>query len=93
MENLLNPWVLFGFLAQFVFLMRFIIQWYVSEKQKQSVVPDSFWYISVVGTLMILIYSIKQKDIVFTTASVLQMVIYIRNIALIKKTRISKFSQ
>ena len=81
--ELLNPWVLFGFAAQFVFFLRFAVQWWVSEKKKQSVIPISFWYLSLVGTFMILIYSIRQKDIVFIAASLLNSLIYIRNLILI----------
>ena len=83
--NLFNPWIMFGFAAQFVFFMRFVVQWFVSEREKKSVVPDTFWYLSIVGTIMILIYSVYQKDIVFVTASALNMLIYLRNIVLIKK--------
>jgi lipid-A-disaccharide synthase-like uncharacterized protein len=81
--ELLNPWVLFGFAAQFVFFLRFAVQWWVSEKKKQSVIPVSFWYLSLVGTFMILIYSLRQKDIVFIAASLLNSLIYIRNLVLI----------
>jgi lipid-A-disaccharide synthase-like uncharacterized protein len=81
--ELLNPWVLFGFAAQFVFFLRFAVQWWVSEKKKQSVIPVSFWYLSLVGTFMILIYSLRQKDIVFIAASLLNSLIYIRNLILI----------
>ncbi len=80
---LTNPWVLFGFAAQFVFFLRFAVQWWVSEKKKQSVIPIAFWYLSLVGTTMILIYSIKQQDIVFIAASCLNALIYIRNLVLI----------
>jgi len=80
---LLNPWVLFGFAAQFVFFLRFAVQWWVSEKKKQSVIPVSFWYLSIVGTLMILVYSIQRKDVVFIAASCLNSLIYIRNLILI----------
>ncbi len=83
--KMLNPWILFGFAAQFVFFMRFIVQWFVSEKQKKSIIPDMFWYLSIIGTIMILIYSAYQKDIVFIAASSLNMLIYLRNIVLIKK--------
>ena len=85
LAEVLNPWILFGFISQFVFLMRFVVQWYISEKYKKSIIPDSFWYLSVAGTVMILIYSIEQRDIVFTTSSILQLVIYLRNIALLRK--------
>lgn len=84
---LLNPWVLFGFAAQFVFFLRFAVQWWVSEKKKQSVIPVSFWYLSIVGTVMILIYSIQRRDIVFITASCLNSLIYIRNLVLIRNNK------
>lgn len=85
--TLLNPWVLFGFAAQFIFFLRFAVQWWVSEKKKQSVIPVSFWYLSIVGTLMILVYSIQRKDIVFITASCLNSLIYIRNLVLIHNNK------
>ena len=81
--SFLDPWVIFGFAAQFVFFLRFAYQWYVSEKKKESVIPIGFWYLSLIGTIMILAYSIYRKDIVFSTASVLNAMIYIRNLALI----------
>jgi len=81
----IDVWILFGFFAQFVFFLRFIIQWIVSEKRKVSVIPNVFWYLSVIGSLLILIYSIHRKDIVFITASLLNIIIYIRNIGLTKK--------
>lgn len=84
---LLNPWVLFGFAAQFVFFLRFAVQWWVSEKKKQSVIPVSFWYLSIVGTLMILVYSIQRKDIVFIAASCLNSLIYVRNLILIHNNK------
>ena len=84
---LLDLWVIFGFAAQFIFFLRFAVQWWVSEKKKQSVIPVSFWYLSLVGTLMILIYSVHRKDIVFIAASCLNSLIYIRNLMLIKNKK------
>ena len=86
-EKFWDPWIIFGFSAQFVFFMRFVVQWWVSEKKKQSVIPVAFWYLSIAGSLMILVYSIRQQDIVFTTASVLNTMIYIRNLMLIHSNR------
>lgn len=82
-QPFLDPWVIFGFAAQFIFFLRFAVQWWVSEKKKESVIPVAFWYLSIVGTLMILAYAIKRKDIVFTVASMLNSLIYIRNLILI----------
>jgi lipid-A-disaccharide synthase-like uncharacterized protein len=76
---------LFGFLAQFVFFLRFFVQWIHSERQKKSVVPLSFWYLSVVGSIMILIYAVKRNDIVFMAGQFLALFIYARNIYLHKK--------
>lgn len=83
-SNMRNPWVIFGLFAQFVFFLRFVVQWIESEKRKQVVVPMSFWYLSVGGALMILAYSIYRQDIVFITSSFLSLFIYARNIILHK---------
>lgn len=83
--NRLDYWTLFGFLAQFVFFLRFVVQWITSEKAKKSVVPLAFWYLSIVGSIMILIYAIKREDPVFIAGQALALVIYIRNIVLHKK--------
>lgn len=81
-----NLWIIFGFFAQFVFFMRFVVQWYVSEKRGESVVPMSFWYISIAGTLLIIVYSYHVNDIVFFVANVLSLAIYFRNITLANRS-------
>lgn len=80
----IDPWILFGFLAQFVFFLRFVVQWVASEKEKKSVIPVQFWYLSIVGSAMILVYSIERRDIVFASASILNTLIYIRNLVLVR---------
>lgn len=86
LQNLLNPWVIFGFLGQGIFFLRFIVQWISSEKNKAVVIPMSFWYLSIAGTVIIFIYSVHIKDIVFSIAQVLSMFIYIRNIYMQNRT-------
>lgn len=83
----LDYWTFFGFAAQFVFFLRFVVQWFSSEKQKKSVIPISFWYLSVVGALMILVYAIKRGDPVFIVGQFFALIIYIRNIMLRKKSQ------
>jgi lipid-A-disaccharide synthase-like uncharacterized protein len=78
-------WIIFGFFAQFVFFMRFVVQWYVSEKRRESVVPMSFWYISITGTVLIIVYSYHVNDVVFFVANILSLGIYFRNIVLAKR--------
>lgn len=62
--------------------MRFVIQWLKSEKKHEVVVPMSFWWLSIGGSILILIYSIHIKDIVFATAQVASLFIYVRNMML-----------
>ncbi len=77
-----SPWVFLGFFGQFVFFMRFAVQWIASERKKQIVVPMAFWYLSIGGSLIILVYSIHIKDIVFITAQSFSLFVYLRNIML-----------
>lgn len=81
--ELQRPLVLFGFAAQFIFFLRFVVQWYESERRGRSHIPIAFWYLSIIGAVMILIYAILKRDIVFTAASVLSLAIYLRNLMLI----------
>ncbi len=76
-------WVGFGLIAQTMFFMRFLVQWIASEKAKQSVMPVIFWWLSLSGGLMLLVYSIYRKDPVFIFGQSTGVFIYIRNLWLI----------
>jgi lipid-A-disaccharide synthase-like uncharacterized protein len=82
-ELLTNPWVLFGFGAQFMFMMRFVVQWIASERKQRSHVPVIFWYFSMAGGLMLLTYAIQRRDPVFILGQSLGLLIYMRNLILI----------
>lgn len=85
LQEFQDPWIFLGFAAQFMYFLRFLIQWIASEKHQKVVIPPVFWYISMLGAALLLIYSVKRGDLVFITASILNMVIYLRNIAIVKK--------
>lgn len=87
MNTWMNGWVLFGFFGQFVFAMRFIIQWIVSEKKKESIVPLSFWYLSICGGVILLIYAIYKNDPVFMLGQATGLIVYARNLMLITKKK------
>lgn len=76
---------IFGLSAQFLFFLRFIYQWFVSEKRKESVIPIEFWYFSILGGVLITIYAFLRKDLVFFLGQILAIFIYLRNLALFKK--------
>ena len=73
-------WLAVGFTAQFMFTMRFLVQWISSERARQSIVPETFWYFSFVGGLMLLIYAIHRMDPVFIVGQAAGLFIYSRNI-------------
>ncbi len=87
LAELRHPLVLFGFAGQFVFMLRFLVQWLVSERRGRSMVPVAFWYLSCAGGLMLLIYAVLREDLVFMTGQSLGLVIYLRNLALIHSRR------
>jgi len=78
-------WATAGLVGQAVFGGRFLLQWLASEYKKQSHVPTSFWYMSLVGGLIMLVYSIHIKNPIFILAFVLNSFIYLRNLHLIYK--------
>ena len=86
----LTVWALIGFAGQFMFSMRFIVQWIASEKQKKSVMPEVFWYFSLFGGLIVLAYALHKKDIVFIFGQGLGVFIYLRNIYFIWVNRAAK---
>ena len=76
----LDFWLIFGLAGQVCFTMRFVVQWIVSEKQKQSVIPISFWIFSILGSAILLIYAIYRKDPVFILGQAFGFTVYIRNL-------------
>lgn len=80
-----NFFMILGFVGQFFFSMRFVVQWIASEKHKKSLVPLSFWIFSVLGSSLLLIYAIYRKDPVFILGQAPNLLIYFRNIWFIKR--------
>ena len=80
-------WLGIGFLAQFLFSMRFIVQWIASEKKKESIIPIYFWYFSLGGGILLLLYAIHRKDPVFILGQGMGVFIYIRNLMLIYRKK------
>jgi len=79
-------WLVIGFLGQALFSARFLVQWISSERAKKSVIPVSFWYLSLGGSLVLLLYAIHRKDPVFIVGQTMGNIIYARNLVLIKRS-------
>ena len=78
--------VIIGFAGQGLFAMRFIIQWLTSEKHARSVIPLAFWYFSIGGGAVLLLYALWRKDPVIICGQGLGLFIYLRNLYLIKRS-------
>ncbi len=81
-EDVSTFWLIWGTLAQIVFISRFFYQWIFSEKEKESVFPLGFWIISILGSSMIFTYSIPRLDPVLFASHGFGIFVYTRNILL-----------
>lgn len=76
-----NTWKVIGWTGNLIFFSRFIVQWHATEKKKQVVVPLAFWWLSLIGTLIMLAYSLfYKKDSVLIFAYAFSWIPYIRNV-------------
>ena len=78
-------WLVVGFLGQALFGSRFLVQWIVSERKGESVVPLAFWYLSLGGASLLLAYAIWRQDPVFILGQSFGFLVYTRNLILIAR--------
>jgi lipid-A-disaccharide synthase-like uncharacterized protein len=75
-------WKIVGWVGNLVFFSRFFVQWYATEKLRRVVVPTSFWWLSLIGSVLLLTYSLRQRDSVFIFAYAFTWIPYIRNLVI-----------
>lgn len=80
-------WLAFGIVAQLLFTARFIVQWVSSEKAGKSVIPMAFWFFSLAGGLMTLVYGLVRREPIIIMGQALAVFIYIRNVMLVLRER------
>jgi len=80
-------WLVAGFGGQALFMARFLLQWLASERARRSVFPIGFWYLSILGALVLLAYALHRRDPVFVAGQVLGVGVYLRNLQLIRGER------
>jgi lipid-A-disaccharide synthase-like uncharacterized protein len=78
-------WLAFGLIAQLAFAARFLVQWIASERAGKSVVPLAFWFFSICGGLLTLIYGLVKREPVIIIGQLASNIIYVRNLMLIFK--------
>lgn len=74
-----------GFIGNAVFSTRFLVQWIASERKGDSVIPTSFWHWSILGSVIMCVYWIMQREPVGILAYLPNTFVYMRNLHLIKK--------
>jgi lipid-A-disaccharide synthase-like uncharacterized protein len=80
-------WVTFGTLGQLVFFSRWIVQWFYSEKNKTSIIPVAFWWCSLIGGVITIIYAHYISSFPFMMAQAIGIIVYSRNLFLIYKKK------
>ncbi|MFA6178536.1 MAG: lipid-A-disaccharide synthase N-terminal domain-containing protein [Methylophilaceae bacterium] len=79
-------WLGIGLVGQCLFMMRFIVQWIHSERHQQSLIPVSFWYLSLSGGLIVLAYGFHRADPVIILGQLPGTIVYTRNLMLLQRT-------
>jgi lipid-A-disaccharide synthase-like uncharacterized protein len=82
-----SAWLAIGLVGQALFAMRFLVQWISSEREGRSVLPTAFWHLSIVGSLTLLAYALHRRDLVFSIGQSAGVLIYARNLQLMRATR------
>jgi lipid-A-disaccharide synthase-like uncharacterized protein len=80
-------WVVFGLGGQALFMSRFLVQWFVSEREGRSVIPIAFWYFSIGGALILLTYGFHRGEPIIIVGQSTGLIIYLRNLWLIHRER------
>jgi lipid-A-disaccharide synthase-like uncharacterized protein len=84
-----HPLLILGAIGQLLLNLRFVYQWYYSEKYKKSILPLGFWIISLVASVMIIFYAAYRTPIdpVLLVAQSMGIFVYVRNIILHGRAR------
>jgi lipid-A-disaccharide synthase-like uncharacterized protein len=77
-----HPWKVIGWVGNIIFFSRFFVQWWATERNKQVVIPNSFWWLSLVGSLCLLAYGLWRRDSVFIFAYLFTWIPYVRNLVI-----------
>ena len=79
--------VIFGSAGQIIFTLRFVYQYFYSQRKHQSALPAGFWVISLIGSGVIIAYGLFRRDPVLILGQSFGFVAYIRNLMIGFKER------
>lgn len=85
MTDIQTGLLVLGFAGQALFASRFLVQWIVSERRGESVIPVAFWYLSIGGSVLLFTYAVLRRDPVFMLGQATGSIVYVRNLVLIRR--------
>ena len=85
-----NIWKVVGYAGNLTFSARFLIQWIASERAGKSIIPVQFWFLSIIGSVILAVYAFHTGDLVVIFAFAPNSLVYIRNLMLLHKERKAK---
>lgn len=84
----LTPWKLVGYLGVFLFAGRWFVQLAASKVSGKPVLPTTFWYMSLAGSVLLVSYFIFGKnDSVGILSNFFPMFVALYNLYLDRKAR------
>lgn len=81
-------WHGIGIVGQGLFASRFWVQWWDSEKQRKSELGSSFWWLSLMGSAISVVYFLQIRDVISILNQSFGMIPYARNLILLRKARL-----
>lgn len=87
LDRIPTGWLLLGLAGQTLFSARFLVQWVASERRGASIIPIVFWWFSLGGGALLLVYALHRRDPVFILGQGTGLVVYVRNLMLIRRQR------
>jgi lipid-A-disaccharide synthase-like uncharacterized protein len=82
-------WFALGMVGQAVFFSRFVVQWIASERAGRSTIPRAFWWLSLAGAMLLLVYAVHRRDLVFVLGQAFGWLVYVRNLVLLQRSEAS----
>lgn len=77
--------IILGFIAQFFFSTRVIIQWFYTEREAKVITPTIYWILSLSASLLFFMYGYFRDDFAIMFGQFIGYYIYIRNLQIQKK--------
>jgi len=74
-----------GVVGSVIYSGRYVVQWWLSERSGQSLLPRTFWRLSIAGSVLLLAYAVHRHDLVMFIAFVVSPIPYARNLVLLRR--------